>query len=209
MLQDRRSPPRWRIVTMLAAVWRRPGTAFAPPSPAPTARPPRSRARYLGHLDQEKALPQVLPAQLGELKGAVLHAGRTYIPLGAEGRRAFDVAANQLPRLGTAYLRAQDRPRAGRRSPRRRTPEGGAAHATSSTPPRGTGSHRQESRESLRADCWPCVLGIRSPWRECMAQTCWNGPPSAAPSPRLAPLLPGRRGYKIPPGTSIAPSIVD
>jgi hypothetical protein len=69
---------------------------------------PKVETRYLGHLNQEKTLPQVLPAQLGDLKGAVLHAGRTYVPLGAEGRRAFDVAANQLPRLGTAYLRAQD-----------------------------------------------------------------------------------------------------
>jgi hypothetical protein len=69
---------------------------------------PKVESRYLGHLDQEKTLPQALPAQLGELKGSILHAGRTYVPLGAEGRRALDVAANQLPRLATAYLRAQE-----------------------------------------------------------------------------------------------------
>jgi hypothetical protein len=68
---------------------------------------PQVESRYLGHLDRDKALPQVLPAQLGELKGSVLHIGRNYVPLGAEGRRALDVAADQLPRLGTAYLRAQ------------------------------------------------------------------------------------------------------
>jgi hypothetical protein len=69
---------------------------------------PKVESRYLGHLDQEKTLPQVLPAHLGELKGSVLHVGRTYVPLGTEGRRAFDIAANQLPRLGIAYLRAQE-----------------------------------------------------------------------------------------------------
>ncbi len=69
---------------------------------------PQVESRYLGHLDRDKALPQVLPAQLGELKGSVLHTGRIYVPLGAEGRRAFDIAANQLPRLSTAYLRAQE-----------------------------------------------------------------------------------------------------
>ena len=69
---------------------------------------PQVESRYLGHLDREKAIPQILPAQLGELKGSVFHTGRIYVPLGAEGRRAFDIAANQLPRLGTAYLRAQE-----------------------------------------------------------------------------------------------------
>jgi hypothetical protein len=69
---------------------------------------PKVESRYLSHLNQEKTLPPVPPAQLGELKGTVLHAGRTYVPLGAEGRRAFDVAANQLPQLGIAYLRVQE-----------------------------------------------------------------------------------------------------
>jgi hypothetical protein len=69
---------------------------------------PQVESRYLGHLDRDKALPQVLPAQLGELKGSVLRVGRTYVPLGVEGRRAFDIAADQIPRLGTAYLSAQE-----------------------------------------------------------------------------------------------------
>ena len=70
--------------------------------------PAEVASRYLTHLDQGKALPPLLPAQLGELRGTVLHAGRTYIPLGAEGSRALEVATERLPRLGTAFLRAQD-----------------------------------------------------------------------------------------------------
>jgi hypothetical protein len=69
---------------------------------------PQVEGRYFRHLDQEKALPPLLPAQLGELKGTVLHAGRTYVPLGAEGKRAFEAAANDLPRFASAYLRAQE-----------------------------------------------------------------------------------------------------
>jgi hypothetical protein len=69
---------------------------------------PQVESRYFRHLDQKKALPPLLPAQLGDLKGTVLHAGRTYVPLGAEGKRAFELAANELPRYASAYLRAQD-----------------------------------------------------------------------------------------------------
>lgn len=63
--------------------------------------------RYFDHLHREKALPPLLPAQLGELKRAVLHVGRNYLPLGAEGQRAFEAAAHVLPRQGAAYLQAQ------------------------------------------------------------------------------------------------------
>ena len=93
---------------MPAAAWRRPENGIRSAIASAYREAPQVESRYLGHLDRDKALPQVLPAQLGELKGSVLHVGRNYVPLGTEGRRAFDVAADQLPRLGTAYLRAQD-----------------------------------------------------------------------------------------------------
>jgi hypothetical protein len=45
---------------------------------------------------------------LGRLKGSVLRAGRNYLPLGAEGERAYQVAAEKMPRLGATYLRASE-----------------------------------------------------------------------------------------------------
>jgi hypothetical protein len=70
--------------------------------------PAQVENRYLAHLDKEKALPQLLPAELGELKGTVLHAGRNYLPVGAEGNRALEAAAKELPRFGADYLRARE-----------------------------------------------------------------------------------------------------
>jgi MobA/VirD2-like, nuclease domain/TraI-like middle domain len=69
--------------------------------------PSQVESRYFAHLDQDKALPQLRPAELGELRGTVLHAGRNDLPVGAEGSRAWEAAANELPRFATEYLRAQ------------------------------------------------------------------------------------------------------
>jgi hypothetical protein len=69
---------------------------------------PQVESRYFRFLNEEKAPPPFLPAQLGELRGTVLHAGRTYLPVGAEGKRAFEIADRDLPRYASEYLRAQD-----------------------------------------------------------------------------------------------------
>jgi hypothetical protein len=69
--------------------------------------PAQVESRYFTHLDQMKAPPTLPPAQLGELKGIVLRAGRTSVPLGDQGNRAFQ-SAGQLPRLAAEYIRAQD-----------------------------------------------------------------------------------------------------
>jgi hypothetical protein len=37
-----------------------------------------------------------------------LRAGRTYVPLGGEATRAYQIAAEQMPRLGAAYQRASE-----------------------------------------------------------------------------------------------------
>jgi hypothetical protein len=68
--------------------------------------PAHVESRYLAALDQKKAPPDLPPAQLGELKGWVLHAGRTSIPIGNQGTRAFQIAG-QLPRLANDYRYAQ------------------------------------------------------------------------------------------------------
>jgi hypothetical protein len=70
--------------------------------------PAQVESRYFAHLDQEKALPPGSPSQLGKLKGLVLHAGRTPIPLGDPGHRALEIAAGQLPRFAADYLRARE-----------------------------------------------------------------------------------------------------
>jgi relaxase-like protein/DNA relaxase TraI-like protein len=70
--------------------------------------------RFFAHLKQQKAVPRLQFGELKELRGTVLHAGRTLIPLGAQGNKALDIALEQLPRLGVDYLRAdQDLERAG------------------------------------------------------------------------------------------------
>ena len=68
--------------------------------------PAKATDGYLAHLHQT-GRPQLLPAELGDLKGTVLRAGRTYLPVGHEGSEAYDAAARSLPRYGAAYLQAQ------------------------------------------------------------------------------------------------------
>jgi Relaxase/Mobilisation nuclease domain len=70
--------------------------------------PAQVESRYFTYLDQKKALSPLRPAELGQLRGTVLHAGRNYLPVGAEGSRAWEAAVYELPRFGTAYLAAQD-----------------------------------------------------------------------------------------------------
>jgi hypothetical protein len=69
--------------------------------------PAQAESRYFAHLDREKA-PPPRPAQLGELRGFVLHAGPTSVPLGDQGRRALQAATLPLPRFAADYLRAQE-----------------------------------------------------------------------------------------------------
>ncbi len=69
--------------------------------------PSEAARRYLDHL-RAGGPCEIQPAELGRLKGSVLRAGRNYLPLGAEGERAYRVAAEQMPRLGAAYQRASE-----------------------------------------------------------------------------------------------------
>ena len=62
--------------------------------------------RYLSLL-QAGGAPWVLPADLGRLKGSVLRTGRFYLPVGSEGQRAYQIAVEEMPRLGAAYMQAQ------------------------------------------------------------------------------------------------------
>lgn len=68
--------------------------------------PAEAFQRYLAHLHRGSAL-DVAPAELGRLRGSVLHVGRNYMPLGAEGERAFQAAVDQMPRHGADYQTAQ------------------------------------------------------------------------------------------------------
>lgn len=67
--------------------------------------PALAESRYVDRLHTGRAA--FLPAELGELKGTVLHTGRTYMPVGAEGKQAYELAAVEIPRLGAEYLRAR------------------------------------------------------------------------------------------------------
>jgi hypothetical protein len=69
--------------------------------------PAQVESRYFAYLDRENA-PPPRPAQLGELRGFVLHAGQTSVPLGDQGRRALQTATVPLPRFAADYLRAQE-----------------------------------------------------------------------------------------------------
>lgn len=69
--------------------------------------PAQIETRYLAHLEQTKTPPAHPPHQLGELKGLVLRAGRTSIPLGDQANRARRIAG-QLPRLAEDYLRGRE-----------------------------------------------------------------------------------------------------
>jgi|GEM_PF-1523013 len=69
--------------------------------------PAQVESRYLTHLDQKKTPPALPLANLGELKGFVLRAGRTSVPIGDRGSRAFQAAA-RLPGLAGDYLCTQD-----------------------------------------------------------------------------------------------------
>jgi hypothetical protein len=69
--------------------------------------PANVESRFFATLDQKNAPLDLPPAQLGELKGLVLRAGRTSVPIGNQGARAFQIAG-QLPRLAGDYRRAQD-----------------------------------------------------------------------------------------------------
>lgn len=68
--------------------------------------PAEALERYLAHLQRGSA-PDVAPAELGRLRGSVLHLGRNYMPLGAEGERAFQAAVDQMPRHGADYQTAR------------------------------------------------------------------------------------------------------
>ena len=46
------------------------------------------------------------PSELGRLQGTVFHKGRTYLPVGREGERAYQLATENLPRLGAVYQQA-------------------------------------------------------------------------------------------------------
>jgi hypothetical protein len=67
--------------------------------------PAEASRRYLSRL-QKGGAPDVAPIDLGPLKGSVLRTGRFYLPLGADGERAFQVAVEQMPRLGANYQHA-------------------------------------------------------------------------------------------------------
>jgi hypothetical protein len=69
--------------------------------------PTEAAERYLRHL-HAGGPSWVQPAELGQLRGTVLRAGRNYLPIGAEGDRAFRIAAEEVPQLGTAYQRARE-----------------------------------------------------------------------------------------------------
>jgi hypothetical protein len=68
--------------------------------------PAEAAERYLAHL-QRGGAPDVMPSELGRLRGSVLHLGRNYLPLGAEGERACQVAVDQMPRHGAEYKTAR------------------------------------------------------------------------------------------------------
>lgn len=69
--------------------------------------PAEAAKRYLSHL-QAGGRPEILPADLGRLRGSVLRAGNNYLPLGTEGAKAYQIATDPLPRLGAVYLRARE-----------------------------------------------------------------------------------------------------
>jgi hypothetical protein len=69
--------------------------------------PAEAANRYLAHLEAGGAL-QFRPAELGQLQGAVVRIGRNYLPVGAEGARAYQVATETLPQLGALYVRARE-----------------------------------------------------------------------------------------------------
>lgn len=69
--------------------------------------PAEAAKRYLTHL-QAGGRPEIVPADLGRLRGSVLRAGSNYLPLGTEGAKAYQIATDQLPRLGAVYLRARE-----------------------------------------------------------------------------------------------------
>jgi hypothetical protein len=68
--------------------------------------PAEAVQRYLAHL-QRGGAPDLGPSELGRLRGSVLHMGRNYLPLGAEGEQAFQAAIDQMPRLGADYQTAR------------------------------------------------------------------------------------------------------
>ena len=63
--------------------------------------------RYLAHLNAGRS-PVILPTDLGKLQGSVLHAGRNYLPLGAEGEKAYRIATERLPQRGARYQQARE-----------------------------------------------------------------------------------------------------
>jgi hypothetical protein len=63
---------------------------------------------FLQDLHDGKHRPAPLPAELGEIRGTVLQVGRTCLPMGAEGKHAYELAAVELPRRGAEYLRARE-----------------------------------------------------------------------------------------------------
>ena len=67
--------------------------------------PAEASRRYLSRL-QGWGAPDVAPIDLGPLNGSVLRTGRFYLPLGADGERAFKVAVEQIPSLGANYQNA-------------------------------------------------------------------------------------------------------
>jgi len=69
--------------------------------------PATATERYFAQLDRT-GRPQLLPAEMGDLKGTVLRAGRTYLPVGSEGAEAYEAAARSLPYYGAAYLQARE-----------------------------------------------------------------------------------------------------
>ena len=64
--------------------------------------PAEAAGRYLRRLDAGGP-SRFQPAELGPLRGFYLRTGRNYLPLGAEGNRAFRIAMEEMLQLGAAY----------------------------------------------------------------------------------------------------------
>ncbi len=72
--------------------------------------PAEATGRYMDRL-REGGPPEIQPVELGRLKGPVLRAGRTYIPLGSEATRAYQVAVEKMLQTGCCLSAGERRPR--------------------------------------------------------------------------------------------------
>jgi hypothetical protein len=98
LAQVARDQAAQRLDHTAAALQRGMETAFRNPAEA--------FRRYLEHLQTVRS-PEIQPAELGRLRGAVLYVGRHSISHGKVGDSALQVALHEIPRLGAQCLQAQ------------------------------------------------------------------------------------------------------